>query len=215
MINTQITFDNFFPENVEQPPIGLLPAFKAMLVHLESDATVKFMCWSINELTTDKQADCFEKYITQVYLYPNVGTNNFYNFYRELYLRKTGKEFEGTPDKETKELRINWLKAAIANIEARTKPHVKRAMKLSDTKVYKVLKKGLADNPSEFQKVYKGLKWAWDTFPDRSKNNGSKREVEFNKNLGCIAYWALIPIENWDYWCDLADKFFPNWQNAE
>lgn len=212
MTNTQITFDNFFPENVTPPPVELLPAFKAMLKHLESGRFVSYMCTAMTIVFPELKKQ-FADYVTEDYLIPNAYTNNFYNFYRFLVLNETGTEPDDAKEEDVLKLRINWLKAAIANIEARTKPRVKRAMKLSDTKVYKVLKKGLADNPSEFQKVYKGLKWAWDTFPDRHNRSGIKREVEFNKNLGCISYWPEIPVGNWDYWRKLAYKFFPNWRS--
>lgn len=202
----KITRQNFWPEGVALPPKKLLPAFKAMLAHLESGAIVKYMCWTIESLVGSDLGKEFEEYVQDQYLYPNFGTNNFYNFYRDLYTQKTGKEFEGNVNKQATELRIEWLKAAIANIESRSLP---RKMKLSDTKVYKTLKKGLADDPSEFQKVYKGLKWAWDTYATRwPKLN---REKMFNKELSHIAYWADIPVEDWDYWHDLADKFFPGW----
>lgn len=201
----KITRQNFWPEGVALPPKKLLPAFKAMLAHLESGAHVKYMCWTIASLVGSDLGEEFEDYVQDQYLYPNVGTNNFYNFYRELYFQETGKEFENDPGKKATELRIEWLKAAIANIESRSLP---RKKKLSDTKVYKTLKKGLADDPSEFQKVYKGLKWAWDNYP---LHMTTTREVAFNKGLSYIAYWANIPGEGWDYWHDLADKFFPGW----
>jgi hypothetical protein len=209
----KITRKNFWPKGVALPPVILLDAFKKMLAHLQSGKPVKYMCRTIRNLVDESTANEFKTYITEEYLLPNAGTNNFYNFYNALYLKENDGEYFGDrPIEQVTELRIEWLKAAIANIEFRIKPRVKRAVKLSDTKVYKTLKKGLADDPSEFQKVYVGLKWAWDNYPAYMELT---RKIEFNKNLSYIAYWSQIPVENWDYWRALSDKFFPNWESNQ
>ena len=203
----KITRQNFFPHGVALPPKKLLPAFEVMLAYLKSGKFVDYMCVAIAIVYPELKHE-FEDYVTNQYLRPNVETNNFYNFYRRLKLDETGNEPHDVTNKQATKLRIQWLEAAIANIKKRSAP---RAMKLSDTSVYKRLKKGLADDPSEFQKVYKGLKWAWDTYEDR--NPRFKREEMFNKTLSHIAYWGDMPVEDWDYWRDLCNNFFPEWNN--
>jgi hypothetical protein len=203
----KITRKNFWPEGVVLPPVALLDAFKKMLDYLQSGEPVKYTCWTIDNLVDKATANEFVDYITDIYLRPNARTNNFYNFYRALYLQETGTEcFGENVDKQATELRIEWLKAAIKNIELRTKINVKRAVKLSDTKVYKTLKKALADDPSEFQKVYVGLKWAWDSYAER--HPGVNRNGAFSRTLMHIANWGDMPVGDFDYWYHIYSKAY-------
>lgn len=152
------------------PPASLLSFLKEAIQKFKPSN--QFICWVMEN---HKDKDAFQDYVEK------------YN--KSIYPNENNLALVAPEDVSGYNWKIEWLKQAIQSIEERqsketakkAKNNPPRDKKLSDTKVYKQVKKALKDDPESFKLAYTDMKNVWDNQPVDKQNmiDGAKLDEAF------------------------------------